>query len=272
MPTVNCDEFLHSAVSVLVGAAGSVASTPVGYVLEEDSVEIRCEVGVEPYRVHGLDLPQRHWSRPKSLVVRAPNVRINAMSLAQALGLSADGNEVSVGDPSQPGRLDQVSVALVGSSLDGATFRLDMPYASSATDLTLALSQVKPSVMRMAFHAEHGVSSPVFAFDGGNTDVALVGGVLTRVAGLHRVSGEGGAADDLTSIAGSVLCDGEIVRLQPASADYAITLKHQADALALFGGADFAMGGSTVALDDYVDLRYDAEAGKWVEVARNDSV
>ena len=92
--------------------------------------------------------------------------------------------------------------------------------------------------------------------------LTIASGVLAKVTNSKNllVAGQGGAADDLTSITG--YSDGDLLLLRPASGSVTITVKDN---------ADLNLSGSDFVMDDEYDsmILLNVGSNKWVELSRS---
>lgn len=268
MVTAAVTEMLLHDVACYYGTAGAVATGSLGYVLEEHNVAFSfTSPNAGPLRVQGSKLPLRHLQPAREVTVTVPVAQFNADTMALGLGLTKSGDTVTIGDSSDTTLCPQISAAFVGQDLNGDTVRFDALYCSCGPDVDFEMGPTPPpSGLTLVFHCEdYSGSEPFFTF--GDLTATIAGGVLTRTTTMHQVVGQGDAADDLDSITGSGLTNGEVLRLRPSTIGYLVTLKHVADTLELFGAADFELGGD---LDDWIDLQYVTATTEWIEIARNE--
>jgi len=274
MGSFTTDEILHSRVSVLTGTAGETAATVWGHIPGDMSVVVTAEREEGEYRGMGRDLPLRKWHYYRDFRITVPTLQVSVDNLALASGLTKSGTVLTFGDPSVTLLKPQISVSLTGYNLAGDYTRVTLPYASASGEVVLDANKKTATILNAMFTAEDGTTYPTIDTDGGTSEVTIADGEFERTAGVgvFVVAGEGAAADDLDDITGDDdLTDGEVIRLIPASASYAITIKYVVDVIELFGEADFAMGGSASALNDYVDLKYNSTDGAWHEIGRYDA-
>jgi len=276
MSAKTTSEMLYSEVSVFTGVAGAVAGTPVGYILKENTVDVTVSRTIDRTRVQGRKLPVVLVETERGLVVTTPLAQVNVDLLALCLGVTKDGNKVYIGDDTDNAQLvlPQFSAAFIAKDIAGNTVRLDIPYASSVGDLSLALNESKSS-MPFEIEAIDGGSVPFWTFGAAAIDVTIAGGAITRTGAYHRVSGEGAAADTLDKITAADLVDNEFVRLQIKNATMPILLDNNnaggtpddPDGLFMFGDADWD---SMTKTTDIIDFQYDLANTKWNEVFRYD--
>ena len=226
--TLASGEFLFDGVALLTGTAGAVASSAWGYIPGENPITFGHELNLKDVTVQGEDLTLEQLSRKKGLTVGATGLQFNKTFLAQSLGTAAIGNTVVFGDPSVSAKITKISVALVGQDLDGNTFRLDLPYCNMATEsLAFEVGQEETSFLEIEIKAlapdAGGSAYPTYSFNTGNQDATISSGVLTRTAGYIFVSGESAVSDDLDSITGSSLVDGERLTLTLKAANVALS-------------------------------------------------
>ena len=268
MPAKSVGQMVLNEAAVFTGTAGATATTVFGYIIEEDAVEISfTSPGGFDIRVQGEKFPLRHAIPNRGLTVTVPSAQITEENMAIALGLAAVSNTVVLGDANDTILSPQISVAVVGTDLDGNTVRLDIPYASAMGESDSSFSQAVLARQPVVFSAE-AAGNPTWTF-GDNTST-ISGGVLTRTLAIHSVVGEGNVADDLDSIAGTAalpLIDGETLRLIPSTASYDVDLIHLDNTLDLFGLANFDMG-TTSGILAWIDLQYVLADTEWKEIGR----
>lgn len=256
--------------AVFTGTAGATATTPIGYVIEEDSVEIATtSPGGFDIMVQGEKLRLRRAIVNRAVTVTVPAAQLTVDTMALALGLTAVGNTLTIGDANDPVLSPQISLAVVGQDLNGDTVRIDIPYCSASGESDTSLSQAVLARLPIVFGAEAKSGNyPFWTF--GDITSTISGGVLTRTQAIHSVIGEGAVADILDSIAGTTelpLIDGETLRLIPSTIAYDVTMTHLNDTLELFGDANFLLG-TTSAINAWIDLQYDVADTAWVEKGR----
>jgi hypothetical protein len=86
---------------------------------------------------------------------------------------------------------------------------------------------------------------------------------ITAVSSLHYLNGEGGVADNLSTINGGV--SGNILILKTLSSTGTITIKHNTGNIRLNGAVDFLMDN----FSDSLMLMFDVRERKWHEVSRS---
>ena len=97
------------------------------------------------------------------------------------------------------------------------------------------------------------------------SNVTLSGDAFTASRSFHKVSGEGGSADDIVTINGG--SDGDILYLRANDGAVTITVKSTGNIDLQTTGGDFAMDNA----GDMIHLIYDSGTTKWHEVARSDN-
>ena len=105
---------------------------------------------------------------------------------------------------------------------------------------------------------------------GGDTELTIATGVVTRTTAYHTIDTESDAAsDNLAGIAGHA--DGLLVLIRPNNDARTVVVKHQgteaataADRISLSTNADYTMDDE----DDCLLLVYDSGIARWIEVAR----
>ena len=268
MASFTVNEVLWSNVQVFSGTAGAVAGTPVGFVRKEGKVDYNFTRDVDRLMVQGRMLQQKVMIKSKGVSVTTPLFQCGNVDLmALCLGLTKVGNVLTVGDTTDNAQLSapEFSMAFVANTVAGTVVRLDIPYAVSIADMTLSLMEAQGD-MPFGVEAVDGGAQPYFTFGAAAINVTLATGVLTRTGAYHRVLGEGGAADALTSIVAADLVDNEILRIQIQSATMPITVTHATGVgqPQLAGGANWVM----TDIRSFLDLKYDLAGTKWVEFQR----
>lgn len=270
MATKTTNELLWSRGNVFMGPAGSVPSTPVGYVAREGGTELTLSKEVVDYMVDDLDGPALSQTISRGVSIKCNLAQVSAETLAYALGVTASGETITLGGSGSADTLYAIKVT--ATRKDGRIITWQCLQGLPVGEVVIALNRDKASELPLEIRALDDATNGMMSIDlsGTGTVVELASGVLTRQAGLgyHQVGGEGDAPDSLTSVAGASLADGEILRLQIASTGQPITLVHLADTLELDGDADWVM----TRLNDYIDLQYNLAGTKWVEIGRYNAV
>jgi len=263
--TQDVTEVLVGDLAVYVGTAGTPATNIVGFIRQEDAVEV--EDGPEPKAilVNGVDYRTRSYLTHREGTITIPSLQTNATLLGIAFGVTPNGQVVTM--DSTPKLMSQISLAIVGENLAGTAYRRDWLYVSTDGMPKQSFSGRELAPLTMKFNVEGAASGVYSTFGAGNVTATISSGVLTRTGNYHKVIGEGAAADVLDTITGSSLTNGETLTLQINAVAAAITLNDQAAGpgeLHLNPSADWIM----TKLSDWIVLQYSTANTQWDEIAR----
>lgn len=261
MVTSTTDEGFIGPVAVSIGTAGTPASVSIGYIVKGEDVEISHGAEQHKLEVSGKLRTQASYLHTRVDTIKIPALQFDETLLNLAVAGSASGKLITL---SGAGEVSQISLALTGETVNGTTQRLDILYAVSMTDLSLALAQTHGTSLALSFEAQGDDDEVYWTVDNSNVVVTPSTGVVTRSAAFHLIAGEGGAADTVTSITAGDLVDGEILVLKIEDVDEPITFTHAADTIELDGDADWTM----TKLNDSLTLQYAAGDTEWVEIGR----
>ncbi|MFA5187193.1 MAG: hypothetical protein WC551_12010 [Patescibacteria group bacterium] len=267
MATKDKTKIMLSYGTLYYGAAGVAPVTAVGYMMRDSSAEIAIKRRNDEYYGSDTRMPFLVNNEINGASLKTSMVQVEPELVALALGFPADGQEVSLNSSTA---YSEFSVKLVGADRAGTAFSYEMLRCVPVGDFGLSLNKDKVTELPIEFACLDPDSGDDFTFlwGAGNITATLATGVLTRTAGAgyHKVAGEGGAADVLTSITGASLTNGEILVLQIADASDAITLTHLDGTLELVGDVDWVMD----SIYDSITLQYNTAGTMWIEVGRYD--
>lgn len=265
MATKAVAEIFRGHANVFVAAVGAEPTTPVGYT-SEDGVDVGYSKVLDLHRVDEFAGPVISELIEEDLKAAFNLEQATAELLALAHGVAEAGNIVTLGNQTQV----QKAIKIVGTQQSGVNLQLKLLQCVFSGSPTINIQRrVRSGIPLEATALINETAGNFGAWTFGtptNQEQTISGGVLTRIAdeGYHVVLGEGAAADDLDSITGAGLVNGETLRIQIKAVAQAITLKYLLGTLELDGAVDWTMDN----LDDYIDLQYDLAGTKWVEIAR----
>lgn len=273
MTTPNTGEVFRNGGVLYYGTVDQVADIPVGYVPQDEPVEVTYEVDQYDMRVQevaGDVIRDRDYT---AMMIATNAFQVEPGNVAAAMGLDnvATPGEFQIGGET-PTAQKLYSWRFITTRRDGSTVIYDIPAATPSEELALAFSRTEWTKIPLNIKSLDGSGRGASAkFNGGSVQSTIAAGVLTRVGGIGyaRVFGEGAAADVLDSIAADAtpLVDEEKLHVQLGSVLQPITLTHLAGTLELQGDIDWLMD----KIGDYILLQYDLAGTKWVEIGRYDS-
>ena len=273
MVTATTNELFWGLAKFLADAEGTEPVSEVGYTFDGSNITITSAKDIQEERVNEFDLPVDVHRGNGNLQAALTLSQLNPTTLAYALGLSANTNEVTIGRGLSD--IPAFAVRIVGTLKNGGPIHMIATKAKVMNDFTLETGKNAQANLPIEFAILDGTTDgALFKLNRTASTITISSGALTRtqaatpngIAHVH-VGGEGGAADTLNSITGSGLTNLEIIRLQLSSIAEPITITHSAEDIVLKGAADFVM----TKLGDWIDLYYHTAGTAWKEITRYDA-
>jgi len=258
-------------VSVIrVGTAGLIATTEIGYTV--DGAELNFAVDTE-----SIDVDQSVWTLKEAvkkssteLVMKFAESTLTNIDRAMN-GATIVSNVLTLNEPGDTS--EQISVRLsqafaAATPNPAYTRTWDIPYLNKRGSTSIGYRKGGIQVIPATFAVvKVGSVAPVRVAD--VIEKTIASGSFARIAGtwVHRLAGEGAAADALTDIAGASLTNDETIEIVPYSAAQAITVTHATNTIELTGSVNWVMND----VRDRLVLQYKSSGTKWVEVSRVDN-
>jgi len=251
-----------------VGTAGSQAGTLFGYIGRDSGLTVYADKGIERYLVDDLDGALIIKTTSRGLRVAGKAIQIEPDVVDHVLGIDDVANVFTIGGTSCTDK--QFSVRVEATRRDAGSVIITMPYAQSVAAVEMLLSTDKLTELDFDFEAPDNVDTGMGTIEiGANEAVTIATGDAAVSAAQDYIflSGEGAAADALTTITWSGVETGDKLMVQIASEAQVITVTHGAEAKnpTLVGAANWDMED----LDDWLLLEYNGTV--YNEIARYDA-
>ncbi len=248
------------------GEEGVAAATLLGYVGRTGGLEVTVGGERAEYMVEDLDGPAILKTTSRDVRFKGALVQFHTDAIKHILGITPVGNAFTVGGSG--GTTERTfSIKIIATTRGGDSIVYDSRHVQVATDASFVFTEEALTEMAFEFRALDDDDDGMLTITvGANATATISTGALTRTAGAgyHLVAGEGDAADVLDSITGTSLTDGEVLVLQVADEDNAITLTHLNGTLELDGDVDWIMDNA----GDWIELVYASATTSWSEQAR----
>jgi len=251
-----------------VGTAGSQAGNLFGYIGRESGLIVHVDKSVERYFVDDLDGAAIIKTTSRGMRVAGKAIQIEPDVVDHVLGIDDLANKFTIGGTSCTDK--QFSVRVEAVRRDNAMVIATMPYAQSIAAVEMLLSTDKVTELDFEFEAPDDADTGMGTIEiGANEAVTIATGDAAVSAAQDYIflSGEGAAADALTTITWASVVTGDKLMVQIADEDQVITVTHGAAAKnpTLVGAANWDMED----LDDWLLLEYNGTV--YNEIARYDA-
>lgn len=195
------------------------------------------------------------------------NKTIGQLTLATS-ALDADLIEFEIAASGLSRRITKAN--FIGATLTGggtiATGGFTLTVPATGTASLLGTAQTYSALKTFSAGITVSATSTLHRLIYASETVTIASGAAAISKSKVLVNGEGGLADDLGTISGSGLTDGQVVILSRGGA-VTITVKHNSGNIFLDGAADFALNNQR----DTLMLIYNATAGDWCEIGRGNN-
>ncbi len=265
-------ELHQQAVLVFFGAADAEATTPVGIIKHEDTVDFIMSKGAEALRIQGMSLPLDYrTTREQDYGVDFTLRQWDITNLSKVLSIAPTGSEVILADSTISPVLPVFSCVISSQLVDGTPIKWRADRVQNINDATINMTQQTEANLDFQIRAVGNINDPAalpkWIQNAGNVSATISTGDLTRTSGYQTVLGEGAASDVLDTISAGDLVDNEIITLTMENAAQIITLTdgHAGpQEMNLFGAANFVM-----AIGDTCTLQYNLGDTDWDEIDRH---
>lgn len=254
---------------MLLANEGTVPTEEIGYT--RDALVLSISSEMEEDRVNEIVDVVSMNTTSRSMSIAGNLAQCDKELFARVLGMTPDGGKFNLDAP--PEELS-VALRLIMSRDDRSPVHLYWSSAKSNGSLELSLQRGAGAQIPFTFNKLAGTNSYLMFASAAET-VAIATGVADRTQAAPgkyiswlKLSGESAAADALTDIAAKsgsgALTDGEVVRVQAASAAQVITVTHGSGTLETKDAANVVLNSTSW----WIDFYYDATATAWKELAR----